>query len=141
MLPRFDFEPTCKIRKEVLYAYQEQRSELEVIFKAENGHILCGKWILGFSDWFTEQITGKLRLGNRMEFNYPTFSRNCIKLYLDCLHQIKMQSESTQAVLELMKFLKYEGKSGKLFGQFHCNKYYQKRLVSKWTYTMSFSPI
>ena len=118
MLPLFDFEPKCKIRKEVLYAYQEQRSELEVIFKAENGHMLCGKWILEFSEYYTVQMSGKLRCGNRMEFNYPTYSRKCIKLYLDCLHHIPMQSESTHTVLELMKFLKYEGKSGKFLNDY-----------------------
>ena len=76
MLPIFDVQPKSKLRKEVLYACQEQRSELEVIFKAENGEMLCGKWVLGFSDYYTGQISGKLRFGNRMEFNYPTYSRN-----------------------------------------------------------------
>ena len=56
------------------------------------------------------------RSGNELVFNYPEHEKSTIKNYLDIMHSIKVKLDLID-VLQLIKFVKYEGKTGNLLGK------------------------
>ena len=65
------------------------------------------------SKFFTRQLKGRDGMGNPPVFNYKC-SHKTIKFFLDLMHGIDADSMDLLSLLELMKFLRYEAKSGKL---------------------------
>ena len=84
---------------------------MEVTFVCKDGQQLCSQWILGYSQYFSEQITGRDRFGNPLKFNFPDHSRACVKLFLDCLHLIPAGPTDIATILECVDFCQFEGKA------------------------------
>ena len=108
----FSYSQPVEIRREIVYAYQEQSDKLGITFICSNGQQKCDPWILGFSRFFTHKLEASERFGNKMEFKYDMYSKSCIKLFLDVLHGLPMENVPRETLLELLNFLKFEGKSG-----------------------------
>ena len=68
-----------------------------------------------FSDFFSNKVAGADRMGNDFSFDYTNYTKQTLRLFLDTLHGIPIESIELVAGLELMRFLCYEGKTG----QFH----------------------
>ena len=112
----FDYSQPVEIRREVVYAYQEQ-GDLDVTFICSDGIQKCDTWILGYSGFFSHKLEACQRFNNKLEFDYSEYSKACIKLFLDGLHGLRMENVSRETLLELLNFLKFEGKSGNISGQ------------------------
>ena len=79
-----------------------------------------------FSDWFARQMKARERFNNRIEFNYakdePKFGKRTIQNFLDAMHGIRIESITLVETLQLIRFIQYEGKNGKLNCSFQfCN--------------------
>ena len=61
------------------------------------------------SEFFTEQLNGREKLGNELKFTYA-FSKECVKTFLDLMHGVKLPTVELHTTLEMIKFIKYEGK-------------------------------
>ena len=71
-------------------------------------------WILAFlfAQVGTSNLEACERFDNKTEFKYDMYSKACIKLFLDALHGLPMENVPRETFLELLNFLKFEGKSG-----------------------------
>lgn len=120
-----------KIRRQLIHQYQEQQNELDVVFKCSDGEQRCSRLVLNLvSQFYTEQLEGRDRLGNKAEFNYD-FSKECVKAFLDCIHGIKVEGLTLVTLVEMMKFLKYEGKNTSDFEKDLLNRLHNKLKVTK----------
>ena len=63
------------------------------------------------SDFYTEQLAGRDRMGNEPHFNYD-FAKVTVKAFLDLAHGISIDSMDLVTLLELIKFVLFEGKKG-----------------------------
>ena len=108
----FNYSQPVEIRREIVYAYQEQSDKLGITFICSDGEQKCDPWILGLSSFFMHKLEASERFGNKNEFKYNMYSKACIKLFLDTLHGLQMKNVPLQTFLELLNFLKFEGKSG-----------------------------
>ena len=90
----FDYSQPVEIRREIVYAYQEQ-GDLGVTFICSNGLQKCDPWILGYSSFFTHKLEACQRFNNKPELDYSMYSKGCIKLFLDALHGIKIKKRTT----------------------------------------------
>ena len=92
--------------------YIQEQGDLEVVFKALDGVQKCSRLALNYaSDFYAEQLNGRDSHDNPPVFNYD-YSKQTVKNYLDLMHGEDAESVSLFHLLELMKFLRYEGKSG-----------------------------
>merc|ERR1712106_80352 len=110
------------VRPSILYAYQEQRESLEVQFTCVDGVQLCSRAVLEmYSDFFSKQLEGRDRFGNRYEFTYAKgaaeYPLKCVKHLLDAMHGIEIKMDTLAEVMMFIKFLRYEAKSDSLFEQ------------------------
>ena len=68
------------------------------------------------SDFFSRQIQARERFGNCIEFHYEKeeskYSKNCVKNLLDAMHGLDIEVNDLADLMELIKFIKYEDKSG-----------------------------
>lgn len=105
-----------KIQRKLILQYQEQQDDLDVVFKCSNGQEQrCSRLVLNsISEFFTGQLEARERLNNPTEFNYD-FSKECVKAFLDYMHGIKIEGVSLAMLLEMMKFIKLEGKDSSDF--------------------------
>jgi len=107
------------VRPSILYAYEEQRESLEVQFTFSDKVLLCSRAVLEInSDFFTEQLESRKRFDNRYEFTYSEGSAEypykCVKYLLDAMHGIEIEIGTLTEIMLFIKFLRYEGKSGRL---------------------------
>ena len=65
--------------------------------------------LLYVSDFFTEQLDARKRMGNELVFNY-NFSKQTIRAFLDFLHGLRVTLDTVD-LMRLIKFLHFEGKS------------------------------
>ena len=68
----------------------------------------------GFSNYqnfFSEKVKGFDRLKNEMKFDYTDYRTQTIKTYLDMLHGIDQDDMKFHVLLDLMRFLSFEGKA------------------------------
>ena len=82
----------------------------------EDGEQKVSRSVLeNYSDWFSEQLKARKRFGNRFEFRYDKneakFSIQCIRNFLDLIHGLQKEL-SVPEILELVKFIQFEGKNG-----------------------------
>ena len=90
-----------------------------VVFKCKNGKIKrCSRWILMQSLFFSEKLNACDRFGNETEFDYEEFNIETIEYFLAHLHGASCEDYrmvptklSVEAQLELLLFLKAEGKT------------------------------
>ena len=108
----FSYNQPVEIRREIVYAYQEQSEKLGVTFVCSDGEQKCDPWILGFSRFFSHKLEACERFENKTEFKYDMYSKACIKLFLDALYGLPIENAPRETFLELLNFLKFEGKSG-----------------------------
>ena len=85
---------------------------MEVTFCCENGDQKCSRWILEFSEFFNEKAEGCKSLNNDLTFDYKDFSKETVRLFLDLIHGLAVVNLKRWDVLELIKFLTFEGKTG-----------------------------
>ena len=110
-------------------SFQEQQSTLEVVFICTDGEQRSSREVLEiFSDWFARQMKARERFNNRIEFNYakdePKFDKRTIQNFLDAMHGIRIESITLVETLQLIRFIQYEGKNGKLNCSFQfCNQF------------------
>ena len=79
-----------------------------------------------FSDFFSEKIKACENFNNETKFDYTMYNHSTIKLFLDIVHGYhnftdddlygwhKLDHIETENYLELMGFLAFEGKKGKI---------------------------
>ena len=108
----FDYSQIVRVRRDLVYAYQEQGDKLPVTFRCSDGEQKCGEWMLRHSKWFSDKLDAYERYDNEMTFDYTMYSKECIKSFLDVMHGLKMEKISLVTLLELLSFLLYEGKCG-----------------------------
>ena len=65
-----------------------------------------------FSKFFKEKLEAIDRFKNSTEFNYVMYPKSVIKYYLDFMHGIQADVSTTQDLLQLLHFLRFEGKAG-----------------------------
>ena len=83
------------------------------MFKCTDGEQRCSRIVLNaVSDFFTDQLNGRERMGNELTFSY-NFAKVTIKTFLDLAHGISIDSMDLVTLLELIKFVSFEGKNGK----------------------------
>jgi len=98
------------VRQKVVHQYQEQGNELDVVFQCRDGEQRCSRVVLNFmSDYYTEQLDARQRMGNPLVFNYD-YQKCTIKQFLDMMHEIDVELDLVESV-EMIKFLKFEAKS------------------------------
>ena len=109
-----DFEIILLIPEHSLYAelLKEQGDDLEVTFCCDDGNQKCSSWILEFSEFFSKKIVGFKSLNNELIFDYKLFSKETVKLFLDLIHGLAIVNLKRSDVLQLIKFLTFEGKLG-----------------------------
>ena len=117
----FDYSQIVRVRRDLVYAYQEQGDELPVTFRCSDGEQKCGEWMLRHSKWFSDKLDAYERYDNEMTFDYTMYSKESIKSFLDVMHGLKMENISLVTLLELLSFLLYEGKCGE-YCQYLCDK-------------------
>ena len=66
------------------------QKKLEITFQCKDGVQLCSRQILGQSDYFYLQANARTNFGNPLTFNYPDYSQDTIKFFLDCMYCIKL---------------------------------------------------
>ena len=110
---KIDSNNTDAIEDEVTFSIFKF-NDLEVTFICSNGEQKCDPWILRQSSFFSHKLKTYQRLDNKPKFDYSMYSKACIKLYIDALQETKIKSIPREKVLEMLDFLKFEGKSGKL---------------------------
>ena len=119
-MPHLEPDRCIKIRKDLVYEYQEQESEeLDVVIKGEDGEQKVRQSILeNYSDWFYKQLRARERFGNRIEFNYDKgaakFSKRCLRLFFDTMHGIE-NDLTIPDCLDLIRYIHYEGKKDSHF--------------------------
>ena len=101
------------------FCSKEQGDTLDVKFICHDGTQLCSKAVLEVcSDFFSRQMLERERFGNCIEFNYAEnvsqFSKKCIKNMLDAMHGLNIEVGGLADLMELIKFIQYEDKCGKL---------------------------
>ena len=74
------------------------------------------------SRFFGSQLDARDRMGNELAFNYPEHSKSAVKNFLDLIHSLKVKLELVD-VLQLIEFLKYEGKTGRPLILLYCNSF------------------
>ena len=85
---------------------------MDVIFVCEDGEQRCSRLTLNLmSDFYTAQLEGRDRLNNEPVFTYKQYPKQVIKTFLDIMHCIDSKLDLVE-LLMLIKFLRYEGKSG-----------------------------
>merc|ERR1712131_138486 len=103
------------IRKTLVYNYQEQGSDQNVLLVCLDGEHRCNEIVLQFvSDYFDHQLAARKRMGNELVFTFP-YSKLCIKSVVDLMHGINVDSIDLVTLLEIMKFLNYENKVSSQF--------------------------
>ena len=131
----FGCEPRVKIPKRIIHSYQgyffsieyfnasnitfiEQGEDLTVTFTCKDGSQKCGEWIVEFSESLSIKVAGSKKMGNDYLFDYTNYKKQTIRLYLDALHGLPIESLELVDGLELMRFLCYEGKTSKIYSCF-----------------------
>jgi len=114
------------LRPSIVRAYQEQQDSLEIEFNCTDGVQRCSQLALeACSDHFSRQFEAKERFGNRLQFNYDKddakYSKQCVKHFLDALHNIKLEIKNLTDLMELIKFIQYEAK---------CDSHFEKQLLA-----------
>lgn len=71
------------------------------------------------SRFFGSQLDARDRMGNELTFNYPEHSKSAVKNFLDLIHSLKVKLELVD-VLQLIEFMKYEGKTGRPVTILYC---------------------
>ena len=66
-----------------------------------------------FTLFFSDKLKAFDRMENPTVFKYEDFDFIVIKIYLDNLHCLETENVSNYHLCELLKFLKFEGKTGK----------------------------
>ena len=96
----------------------EQGEDLTVTFTCKDGSQKCGEWIVEFSEFLSTKVAGSKKMGNDYIFDYTNYKKQTIRLYLDALHGLPIESLELVDGLELMRFLCYEGKTSKIYSCF-----------------------
>ena len=92
---------------------QKQGNDLGVVFKCKDNEYRAGRLVLTLvSRFFGSQLDARDRMGNELVFNYPDHPKSVVKNFLDLIHSLKVKLDLVD-VLQLIEFLKYEGKTGK----------------------------
>ena len=82
-----------------------------MIFKCIDGEQRASRDVLRFmSDWFSSQLDSMDRFQNEYVFTCP-FSKQCVKTFLDTMHNIQAESLSLNILLEMIKYIMHLGKS------------------------------
>ena len=81
-----------------------------------DGIQLCSKTVLQFtSDWFTKHLNARENFKNQIVFDYSKpgsrFTKKCICNFLNIAHGIEIEVSTVPDLLELVKFIQYEGKN------------------------------
>ena len=76
-----------------------------------DGQQVCGRWMLGHSEYFWEKMAKMDEFGNSLKFDYPDYSWASIKLFLDCLHLIPAGPVDVGILVEVVGFCQFEGKT------------------------------
>ena len=152
----FGCQPRVKIPKRFIHSYQgnvflfdasnitfvEQGDELPVKFSCKDGSQNSGKWILEFSEFFSIKVAASEKMGNDSIFDYTNYKKQTIRLYLDALHGLPIESIELVDGLELMRFLCYEGKTSKFYSclkLIDCQqKVFQKHQSLRRNFTMTY---
>ena len=91
------------------------KTVLSVVFKCRDGKVQrCSRWALELSDYFSEKIKGFDNCDNEHKFDYTQYNHETIKLYLDLIHGINVSNVPIDRLVELLGFLSFEGKTGKI---------------------------
>ena len=85
---------------------------MEVTFCCKNGDQKCSRWVLEFSEFFNEKVLGCQRLNNELKFDYKNFAKETVNVFLDLIHGIAVVNLKRWQLLDLLKFLTFEGKTG-----------------------------
>ena len=113
--------------------YQEQGKNLDVIFVCQDGEQRCSRLTLNLmSDFYAAQLEGRDKLKNEPVFTYEKYPKQVVKTFLDIMHCIDSKLDIFELLI-LVKFLRYEGKSGdknKLATNF-INSFIQMILISR----------
>ena len=82
-----------------------------MVFKCIDGEQRVSCDVLRYlSEYFSSQLDAMDRFQNEYVFTCP-FSKQCVKTFLDAMHDIQAESVSLITVLELIKFIMHLGKS------------------------------
>ena len=99
-------------REKIIHAYQEQGSDLEVVFKCSDGEQRCSRLVLScVSQFFADQLDARDRMKSELIFNYLDYPKRIIKSFLDLMHLIEVEMELID-LIQVVKFLNFEGKTG-----------------------------
>ena len=107
----FIYKTKIEIPPHILEPYQEQDHNQTCIFECRDGRQSASKWILQLSKFFSKKIKGFDQHQNEMKFDYTDYRTQTVKTYLDMLHGIDQDDLKFHILLELLKFLRYEGKA------------------------------
>ena len=100
------------VRREVIESYKNQGNDQEVVFICHDGKQRCSRMILNcFSNFYAAQLAGRDRMRNPPVFTYDGFGKRTIKCFLDIMHGLDDIGMTLGDVMEMMRFLYYEGKS------------------------------
>lgn len=66
-----------------------------------------------FSKFFHDKLEATDRFKNETDFNYEDYARVTLKNYLDLIHGIEATIEELTQMLEVLRFLRFEGRAGK----------------------------
>ena len=64
-----------------------------------------------FSKFFRLKLEATDRFDNETDFNYDDYAQVTLKNYLDLVHGIEANIEKLPQLLELLRFLRYEGRA------------------------------
>ena len=91
------------------------------MFNCVDGIQRCSRFVLeAYSDYFSKQLEEsdleRERFGNSFQFNYDKddakYSKQCVKHFLDAIHNIKIEVNNLCDLMELIKFVQFEAKFG-----------------------------
>ena len=116
----------------MLQTYQEHKADTIFLISKEGEKLGIGNEISYISEFFSIAIPSKLInlsanitywyqekrnhegkvLTDSLEFDCSDFNARTLKLYLDLMHSIKIDKISLLDLLEFIRFLSYDGKTG-----------------------------
>ena len=81
-----------------------------MVFKCTDGEQRVSRDVLRYlSEFYSNQMNALDRFQNKYVFTCP-FSKQCVKVFLDAMHGIRIESLSLITMLELIKFIMHLGK-------------------------------
>ena len=84
---------------------------MEVTFLCKDGQQLCGRQVLGLSDFLYIKANETGGVKEKIQFDYTPFRREAVKYFLNCMHQIDPDPNDITIILEVLDLAHSEGKT------------------------------